>query len=47
MREKKKLEVYNETVEELYKRLKTNEKGLTEEEANERLERDCRRMPGY
>ena len=40
MREEKKLEVYNETVEELYKRLETNEKGLTEEEAKKRLERD-------
>lgn len=40
MREEKKLEVYNETVEELYKRLETNEQGLTEEEAKKRLERD-------
>ncbi len=35
MREK--LNVYNETVEELYERLKTSEIGLTEEEAKERL----------
>ena len=29
--------VYNESIEEIYKRLKTNRKGLTQEEANERL----------
>lgn len=40
MREEKKLEVYNETVEELYRRLETNERGLTEVEAKKRLERD-------
>ena len=40
MRDEKKLEVYNEKVEELYKRLETNVKGLTEEEATKRLQRD-------
>ena len=40
MREEKKLEGYNERVEEIYKRLETNDKGLTEEEAQKRLERD-------
>ncbi len=40
MKEEKKIEVYNEKVEELYKRLETSEKGLTEEEAKKRLERD-------
>lgn len=40
MKEEKKLEVYNETVEELYRRLETNERGLTEVEAKKRLERD-------
>ncbi len=40
MREEKKLDGYNETVNEIYQRLKTNEKGLTEEEAQKRLERD-------
>ncbi len=40
MQEEKRLEVYNETIEEIYNRLETNEKGLTEEEANQRLERD-------
>ena len=40
MRDEKKLKVYNETVEELYNRLETNEKGLTDEEAEKRLLRD-------
>ena len=40
MRDEKKLNVYNETVEELYNRLETNEKGLTDEEAEKRLLRD-------
>ena len=40
MKEEKKLKVYNETVEDLYKRLDTCENGLTEEEAKKRLERD-------
>ena len=40
MREEKKLEVYNEKVEELYKRLETNINGLSEIEAKSRLERD-------
>ena len=36
----KEKEVYNETVEEIYERLKTSINGLTEEEANIRLQRD-------
>ena len=36
----KEKEVYNETVEEIYGRLKTSINGLTEEEANIRLQRD-------
>lgn len=40
MKEEKKLEVYNESVKEIYNRLKTDEKGLTEEEAKIRLDRD-------
>ena len=40
MREDKKLDVYNETVEELYTRFETNRNGLTEEEVQKRLERD-------
>lgn len=40
MREEKKLNVYNETIDELYKRLETTEKGLTDEEAQKRLLRD-------
>lgn len=40
MREEKNLGVYNEKVEELYKRLETNINGLTEVEAIKRLERD-------
>lgn len=40
MKEEKKLEVYNETVEEIYNRLQTNKKGLSEEEVKKRLERD-------
>ena len=36
----KKLEVYNETVEEIFNRFDTCEKGLTEEEVKKRLERD-------
>ena len=40
MNNEKKQEVYNETVEELYKRLETNRDGLSNEEANKRLERD-------
>lgn len=40
MREEKKLEVYNETVEEIYNRFQTSERGLTEEEVKKRLERD-------
>lgn len=40
MKEEKKLEVYNEKVDELYKRLGTNIKGLTESEASNRLQRD-------
>ena len=35
-----KLNIYNEKVEDLYKRLETSEKGLTEEEAEKRLLRD-------
>ncbi len=35
-----KLNVYNEKVEDLYKRLETNERGLTDEEAEKRLLRD-------
>ena len=35
MKEEKKLNYYNETVNELYKRLESSERGLTEEEANE------------
>ena len=33
MKEEKKLNYYNETVNELYKRLESSERGLTEEEA--------------
>ena len=40
MKEEKKLNVYNETIDELYKRLETTEKGLTDEEAQKRLLRD-------
>lgn len=40
MEEEKKLEVYNESVEEIYNRLQTSEKGLSEEEVKKRLERD-------
>ncbi len=40
MKEEKKLNVYNETVEELYERLNTNRNGLTEEEAEKRLLKD-------
>lgn len=40
MREEKKLNVYNETIDELYKRLETTERGLTDEEAQKRLLRD-------
>ncbi len=40
MKDEKKLMGYNETIDELYKRLDTNIKGLTEEEAAKRLERD-------
>lgn len=40
MRGEKNLGVYNEKVEELYKRLETNINGLTEVEAIKRLERD-------
>ena len=39
MREEKKLNFYNETVDELYKRLETRESGLTEEEVKKRLEK--------
>ena len=39
MKEEKKLNFYNETVEELYKRLETKESGLTEEEVKKRLEK--------
>ncbi len=39
MKEDKKLEFYNETVNDLYKRLDTTENGLTEEEAKKRLEK--------
>ena len=39
MKEEKKLNVYNETVEELYKRLSTSKLGLTDEEAQKRLEK--------
>ena len=39
MKEEKKLNYYNETIDELYKRLETNERGLTEEEAKKRLEK--------
>ena len=37
MREEKKLNVYNETVDEIYKRFETNREGLSEEEAQKRL----------
>lgn len=40
MREEKKMAVYNEKVEDLYKRLETNINGLSEIEAKKRLERD-------
>ena len=40
MREERKLEGYNEQISEIYKRLKTNEKGLTDEEVQKRLEKD-------
>lgn len=40
MREEKKLNVYNETIDELYKRLETTERGLTDEVAQKRLLRD-------
>lgn len=40
MREEKKFNVYNETIDELYKRLETTERGLTDEEAQKRLLRD-------
>ena len=40
MKEEKKLEVYNETVEELYTRFETNANGLTDTEVKKRLERD-------
>lgn len=39
MKEEKKLNYYNETVNELYKRLESSERGLTEEEAKKRLEK--------
>ena len=39
MKEEKKLDFYNETIDELYKRLETQENGLTEEEAKRRLEK--------
>ena len=39
MRDEKKLNFYNETVDELYKRLETRESGLTEEEVKKRLEK--------
>lgn len=39
MKNEKKLNYYNETVEELYKRMDSNEHGLTEEEAKKRLEK--------
>ena len=40
MKEDKKVEVYNETIEEIYMRLETNDNGLTEEEVKKRLARD-------
>ncbi len=40
MKNEKNLDVYNEKVEEIYERLQTNEKGLTDEEALKRLQRD-------
>ena len=40
MRDEKKLDVYNETVEEIYTRFETNSKGLTDAEVKKRLERD-------
>ena len=40
MKEEKIKEVYNETVEKIYKRLETNINGLTEEEAQNRLQRN-------
>ena len=40
MKEEKKLEYYNETVEELYKKYDTNINGLSDEEASKRLKRD-------
>jgi len=40
MREEKKFEGYNEKVDEIYLRLKTNINGLTDEEAKARLEQD-------
>ena len=39
MREEKKLNYYNETVDELYNRLETRESGLTDEEVKKRLEK--------
>lgn len=40
MKEDKIKEIYNETVEEIYKRLETNINGLTEEEAQNRLQKN-------
>lgn len=40
MKEEKKLEYYNETVEELYNKYDTNINGLSDEEALKRLKRD-------
>ena len=40
MKKEEKLEVYNEKVEDIFKRLETNINGLSEKEATKRLERD-------
>ena len=40
MKEEKKLNYYNETVDELYKKYNTNINGLSEEEAQKRLEQN-------
>lgn len=39
MNEQKEYNIYNETIEEIYERLKTSTNGLTEEEANKRLKK--------
>jgi len=40
MKDEKKIEVYNESIEQIFKRLDTDKNGLAEEEAEKRLERD-------